>query len=275
MKVFWKLFTGIFIVSTLFVLSISSLFLPDTVHTMNLAKKYQPPSFSHPFGLNENGVDVLLLLLQGSRVSLFVACTVVFISLIVGLVMGTLSGYYTKVLDPILMRIVDMTYAFPSFLLAMALMAVLGSSVWNLIFVLSISTWATYARLIRGEILYLKKKEFVQSAESLGASLFRKIIVHIWPNLIPIVTVQTVLTLSSVILSESGLSFLGIGIPPEIPTWGSLLQSGRQTLIEAPHLSIFPGASLFILVLGFYLLGEGLRETLSPHSLKIIKKSRS
>ena len=259
---------GFSLVSFLFVLSLAAFFIPSSYFQVDLSQSYASPSWNHPFGFDENGVDVLVQVLKGSQVSFLVALSVTFISLIIGSLLGTLSGCFHRRLDPILMRIVDMVYAFPNFLIAMALMAVLGASVFNLILVMSVTTWATYARLVRGEVLYLKKKEFVLSVESLGAGFFRKVLLHIWPHLIPILSVQMTLTLSGVILSESGLSFLGIGVPPEIPTWGSLLQSGRQALIEAPHLSLFPGLFLFTLILGFYLLGEGLKQYFSPYSLK-------
>lgn len=265
-----KLKIGMTLVIFLFSLSLSSFFFPPLTQKINLARSFEPPSWSHPFGLDENGIDILIQILHGSRISFTVALSVVFISLVIGLILGTVSGIFTRHLDSLIMRFVDMVHAFPHFLLAMALMAVLGASIINLILVMSLTTWATYARLIRGEILYLKKKDFVLSVESLGASLKRKVFFHIWPHLIPILSVQITLTMAGVILTESGLSFLGIGIPPEIPTWGSLLREGRQALIEAPHLSFFPGSFLFLLILGFHLLGDGLREFLSPH-----KKRRS
>ncbi len=264
-KYSWRVKAGAVLVFLLFILSLLSWLSP--VSEINLSRSYEFPSLEHPFGLDENGRDVFWQILQGSRVSFLVALSVVLIGLAVGLAVGSLSGYF-KTLDPVLMRIVDMFYAFPNFLLAMALMAVLGSSVFNLILVMSLSTWAVYARLVRGEVLHLKEKEFVLSAGSLGAGFIRKMTGHIWPNLIPVLTVQTTLTLAGVILSESGLSFLGIGIPPEVPTWGSLMRAGRLALIEAPHLSFFPGLFLFLLILGFHLLGEGLREALSPHERK-------
>jgi len=256
---FLKFKIGISLFSVLFSLSLCSVFIPPSCLKMNLSESYLPPQTNHLFGTDENGVDVLAQVLIGSQMSFLVALSVVFLSLLIGLIVGTLSGYFEK-LDPFIMRIIDMIYAFPNFLLALALLSMLGSSVFNLILVLSISTWTTYARLVRGEILYLKKREFVIAAHSLGTSLFRKITLHIWPNLIPILSVQTTLTLSGVILAESGLSFLGIGIPPEVPTLGSLLQSGRFFLIEAPHLSVFPGICLFLLILSCYLMGEGLRK---------------
>ena len=261
-----RLKIGLILVSFLFCLSIPSFFIPSSYFQMNLSQSYAPPSWQNLFGMDEYGVDVLAQVMLGSRVSFLVAFSVLFISLVIGLILGTLSGCFPRRVDPFLMRIVDMLYAFPNFLIAMALMAVFGASVFNLILVMSVSTWAVFARLVRAEVLHLRKKEFVLSAESLGSSFFRKIRRHIWPNLIPVLTVQSVVTLSGIILSESGLSFLGIGIPPEVPTWGSLLQSGRQALIEAPHLSLFPGLCLFTLILGFYLIGEGLKKQLSLHS---------
>lgn len=261
-----KFKVGSVICITLISLSLFSLFIPPSFQKIDLNRSFEKPSLSHPLGLDENGSDLFLQIIEGSKVSLTVALSVVLISLIIGIFVGTLSGISSSWLDSILMRIVDMIYAFPHFLLALALMSVLGSSVGNLILVMCLSTWASYARLIRGEILYLKQKEFVVSAESLGASIWRKIYLHIWPNLIPVLSVQTLLTLVGVILAESGLSFLGVGVPSEIPTWGSLLQSGRQVLIEAPHISIFSGLFLFLLILSLHLMSEGLRNTLSPYN---------
>lgn len=261
-----RLKIGLSLVSFLFCLSIPAFFIPPSCFQMDLSQSYAPPSRLHPFGMDEYGVDVLIQVMQGSKMSFLVAFSVLSISLVIGVFLGTLSGCFPRRVDPFLMRIVDMMYAFPSFLTAMALMAVFGASALNLILVMSISTWAVFARLVRSEVLYLRKREFVISAESLGISFFRKISRHIWPNLIPVLTVQSVVSLSGIILSESGLSFLGIGIPPEAPTWGSLLQSGRQALISAPHLSLFPGLCLFTLILGFYLTGEGLKKQLSPYN---------
>ena len=238
MKTF-KFKIGLSFFSVLFSLSLLAFFIPPSCFEMNLENSYLSPQKNHIFGTDENGVDVLAQVLKGSQMSFFVAFTVVTISLLIGLLLGTLSGYFEK-WDPFIMRGVDMIYAFPNFLLALALLSMLGSSVSNLILVLSLSTWTTYARLVRGEILHLKKKEFVIAAHGLGTSISRKIIFHIWPNIFSLLSVQTLLTLSGVILAESGLSFLGIGVPPEVPTLGSLLQSGRYSLIEAPHLSFFP-----------------------------------
>ena len=265
-RVSWKLNIGIFLVILLISMSLASLFFPIE-RTMDLSRSFESPSWSHPFGLDEYGRDVLRQIFTGSRVSFIVSFSVVFISLIIGIIVGSLSGYFGHITDAVLMRIVDMVYAFPNFLLAMSLMAFLGSSIWSLILVMSLTTWASYARLVRGEVLHLKQKEFVLSVHTLGASFLRKMVKHIWPNIFPLLTVQVTLTLAGVILTESGLSFLGVGINPEIPTWGTLLRSGRLALVEAPHLSFFPGFCLFLLILGFHLLGDGLREKLDAQKI--------
>ena len=163
------------------------------------------------------------------------------------------------------MRFIDMIYAFPGFLLVLTIAAVMQSaSIGHVIFVLCLTGWAGYARLIRGEILHLKEKEYVVGADALGASHIRKLVLYIWPNLIGPVMIQASFGMAVTIITESSLSFLGIGVPPQIPTWGSVLNSGRHFLLEAPYISIFPGLALLIVVLGFNLLGDGLRDMLDP-----------
>ena len=233
---------------------------------MDLARLLEAPSWEHPFGLDENGMDVFSQVLYGARVSLLVAGVVVFISLLIGLIVGSVSAWFGSFVDQVLMRLVDMVSAFPRFLLALALLAMLGASVFNLILALCLSGWAGFARLVRAEILHLKKEEYVLSALSYGASPVRTLICHIWPNLLGLLLVQVAFSLVAVVIAEAGLGFLGLGVPPEIPSWGRLLSSGRQTLGEAPHLSIFPGLALFSLVLSFQLCGDGLRDFFDPAS---------
>ena len=233
---------------------------------MNLSRLLELPSWQHPFGLDENGVDLLAQVLYGARVSLLVAGAVVFISLLMGLLVGSVSAWYGSIVDQILMRIVDLVSAFPRFLLALAVVAMMGSSVFNLILAMCISGWAGFARLVRGEILHLKKEEYVLSALSYGTGSLRVLVLHIWPNLLGLLLVQAAFSLVAVVIAEAGLSFLGLGVPPEIPSWGRLLSSGRQVLGEAPHLSVFPGLALFFLVLSFQLCGDGLRDLWDPHS---------
>lgn len=231
---------------------------------MDLSLRYAPPSLAHPFGLDENGSDVFSKVIYGSRISLSVALTVVFISSFLGLILGSISGYIGGWVDSLIMRFIDMLHAFPGFLLALGLVAVLGPSVRNLIFAMCITAWTGFARLVRAEVLHLKSREYVLSAKAVGTSNFRILRLHIWPNLIGVLVVQATLAMAGTIISESGLSFLGLGAPPSTPTWGALLNSGRKILFEAPHVSVFPGLAILTLVLGFNLLGDGLRDYLDP-----------
>ncbi len=236
---------------------------------MNLDLRYQAPSHQHLFGLDQNGSDVFAKVIYGSRISLYVSISVVAICLTLGLIIGTAAGFWGGLIDQIFMRIVDMLYAFPGFLLAIALVAVLGPSLHNLILAMCITGWTSYARLVRAEVLHLKTKEYVQSAFATGAHPLRIVFFHIWPNLVGILVVQSSFSMAATILSESSLSFLGLGAPPTTPTWGALLNAGRKILIEAPHVSVFPGIAIVLLVLAFNLFGDGLRDYLDP------KKSRT
>lgn len=233
-------------------------------NAMDLASRYETPNGEHLFGRDQNGADVFAQVAYGARISLRVAFTVVFISAIIGLLVGSLAGYIGGWVDHVVMRFLDMFYAFPGFLLALSLVAVLGPSITNLIFAMCVTGWTGYARLVRGEVLHLKQREYVQGAKALGAKPLRLLVQHIWPNLFGILVVQMTFGMSGTIITESGLSFLGLGAPPTVPTWGSLLNSGRRILSEAPHVSLFPGLAILILVLGFNLVGDSLRDWLNP-----------
>ncbi len=235
---------------------------------MNLSQALQFPSFAHPFGLDENGMDVFTQVIYGARVSLIVAFSVVLINLLVGLVIGSLSALQGGVVDQMLMRLVDLVSAFPRFLLALAILAMLGTSVYHLIFAMCLSGWSSFARLVRAEILYLKKEDYVLGAWSYGASSIRVLAFHIWPNLLGLTLVHIAFSLAAVMIGEAGLSFLGLGLPPEVPSWGRLISAGRGVLMEAPHLSLFPGMALCLAVLGFQLCAESLRDYFDPHVQK-------
>jgi peptide/nickel transport system permease protein len=233
-------------------------------NTFDLAKKFESPSSEAFFGLDQNGADVFSQVLYGARTSLSIAIAVVMISASVGLLIGSWSAYRGGWIDVVTTRVLDMVQAFPGFLLALALVAVMGPSARNLVFAMCITGWAGYARLVRGEVLHLKEREYVRGAEASGASRSRILVRHIWPNLMSLLAVQATFGLAGVILAESGLSFLGLGLPPDTPTWGSLLNQGRRFLTEAPHISFFPGLALSLVVLSIQLCGEGLREWLNP-----------
>lgn len=249
-------------------MALIAVFAPWIAHfnpnAMNLPDQLQPPSHMHWFGTDENGSDVFSKVVYGARVSMGVAWSVVIVSIVVGLVVGSIAGYFGGTTDLIITRIIDIVFAFPGFLLALALVAMLGPSVENLILAMSLSGWAGFARLIRGEVLHLKEKEYVLTAKSMGATWVRQVVVHIWPNLVGLIVVQSTFSMAGTIIAEAGLSFLGLGVPATVPTWGALLSSGRKVLAEAPHVSLFPGLAIVILVLGFNLLGDGLRDQLDP-----------
>jgi peptide/nickel transport system permease protein len=241
---------------------------PQSPDLMSLKDGLQGPTLAHPLGLDENGSDVLAKLVYGARVSLGVAWSVILISGIAGLIIGSLAGYFGGWLEDLLMAVVDMVYAFPGFLLALALIAVLGPSLKNLIIALCLTSWTGFARLVRGEVLHLKEREYVQSARAMGATHARILVLHIWPNLLGLLIVQSTFAMAGTIISESGLSFLGLGVPPSTPTWGSLLNSGRRVLVDAPHVSFSAGLAIMTVVLGFNLLGDGLRDLLDPRQVR-------
>jgi peptide/nickel transport system permease protein len=245
---------GLSIVVVMILMAVAAPWLaPYDPEAMVLPEHLAGPSWSHPLGQDENGADVLSKVIYGARVSLGVAWTVILISGFIGLLFGSVA-----------MRFVDMVYAFPSFLLALALIAMLGPSLKNLILALCLTAWTSFARLVRGEVLHLKEREYVQSARAVGASHSRILVLHIWPNLLGLLIVQSTFAMAGTIIAESGLSFLGLGVPASTPTWGSLLNSGRRVLIDAPHVSFSAGIAIMAVVLGFNLLGDGLRDLLDP-----------
>ncbi len=259
------MYLGIFLIVGMILIAVLAPWIAgEDPNHMSLADRYQAPSLAHPFGLDQNGSDVFAKVVLGARVSLLVALTVVGISTLIGLIAGSLAGYWGGWVDQLLMRFIDMLYAFPGFLLALSLVAVLGPSIPNLIFAMCITGWTGYARLVRGEVLHLRTKEYVQGAQAIGAGPIRVVCRHIWPNLVGPLVVQATFGMAGTIITESGLSFLGLGAPPTVPTWGALLNAGRRILIEAPHVSIFPGLAILLLVLGFNLFGDGLRDWLDP-----------
>jgi len=259
------LYVGLFLVSFMILVA---LFAPHIAtqdpSAMSLPDRYQAPSSQHYFGLDENGSDVFSKVVYGARISIMISLTVVSISMLTGLIIGSIAGFYGRWIDTSIMRFIDMMYAFPNFLLALALVAVLGPSIKNIIIAMCLTSWTSYARLVRGEFLHLKEKEYVVSALSMGAGDIRIIVRHIWPNLVGPLVVQSTFAMAGTIIAESGLSFLGLGAPPTEPTWGNLLSAGRKILWEAPHVSIFPGLAIVTLVLGFNFFGDGLRDYLDP-----------
>jgi peptide/nickel transport system permease protein len=202
--------------------------------------------------------------LYGARISLLVGIVVVSVSSTVGIALGAIAGYFGGRVDETISRVIDILLAFPGLLLAIALVAVLGPSLTNVVLALTLIGWVGYARLVRGQVLRARELEFVQAARALGATTPRILLRHVIPTTLPAVTVQATLGMGAAILNEASLSFLGLGVQPPTPSWGTMLNYGRGHLLDAPHLTIFPGVAIAILVLGFNFLGDGLRDALDP-----------
>ena len=229
-----------------------------------LPLRLEGPTGLHWFGLDELGRDIFARVLSGARISLLVGLVVVGVSSLVGTLLGSIAGYFGGKVDEAISRVMDILLAFPGLLLAIAMVAVLGPSLTNVILALSLIGWVGYARLVRGQVLRARELEFVQAARALGASTPRILARHIIPTALPAVTVQATLGMGGAILAEASLSFLGLGVQPPTPSWGTMLSYGKAHLLEAPHLTIFPGLAIAILVLGFNFLGDGLRDALDP-----------
>lgn len=239
---------------------------PYDPYAISLPEELCSPGPSHWLGCDVNGADVLSILLHGARVSLEIGLTVTAISLLVGLGLGSLAGYYGGWRDAVLMRILDVVFAFPGTILAIALATVLGPSKGNLILCLCLTNWAGYARVARGEVQALRPLEYVEAARALGLGAPRILVRHLWPNIASPLLVTATFGVAGTVLAEASLSFLGIGLPPGSPSWGGLLSFGREVLLEAPHVAGFPGLAIALTVLGFHLTGEGLRRKLDPKS---------
>jgi peptide/nickel transport system permease protein len=225
-----------------------------------LSENLRGPSLVHPFGQDRLGRDILSRTLYGARVSLLVALSAVSLSLLAGTAVGLFSGLAGGWIDEILMRAVDVLLAFPGILLAIALSAVLGPGLPNVVIALSVIGWTSYARLVRAETLSLRERAHVESAVSLGAGPLRLLAVHILPLLAGPLLVQATFGFAGAIVAEASLSFLGLGTRPPTPSWGAMLNEGRNFLLVAPHLALFPGLAVFATVLGINFLGDGLRD---------------
>jgi peptide/nickel transport system permease protein len=230
----------------------------------DLALRLAGPSAAHWFGLDELGRDILARVLAGARISFLVGLTVVSVSASVGTLLGGVAGYFGGVTDDVISRIIDVLLAFPGLLLAIALVAVLGPSLGNVLFALTVIGWVGYARLVRGQVLRAREFEYVQAARAAGAGTPRILWRHVIPSAIPAVVVQGTLGMAGAIIGEAALSFLGLGVQPPTPSWGTMLNGGRAHLLDAPHLTVVPGLAIAILVLGFNFLGDGLRDATDP-----------
>src|SRR5688572_18719733 len=259
-------FTAGLVLTVLLVLAAlaAPLLSPYDPNDQDTARRLEKPSNQHPLGLDDLGRDVLSRVVWGARVSLRVGFSVVIIASLVGVTLGAIAGYFGGILDLLVMRLCDILLAFPGILLAIALVAVLGPSLNNVVLALATIGWVGYARLVRGQVLKVREMEYVTAARALGARSPRVIIRHVLPNVINPVIVMATLGLAGAILSEAALSFLGLGVQPPTPSWGAMLTAGRRYLGLANHLAVFPGAAIMLAVMGLNFLGDGLIDALDP-----------
>ena len=240
---------------------------PQDPARIDLPARLMAPSGAHWFGTDELGRDIFSRIIFGARISMLVGTCVVTASLSLGLMFGSLAGYYGGFLDRFLNVVVMNAFmSFPGILLAIAFVAFLGPGLFNLILALSIGGWVGYARLVRAQVLAVREREFVEGARAVGASDLRIITRHILPNIIQPVIVQAAIGMAGAILAEATMSFLGLGVPPPTPSWGSMLNDARSHLFDAPHLVHFPAAAVMLAVLSFNFVGDGLRDFLDPRS---------
>jgi len=239
---------------------------PYEPNDINLKESLQSPSKEHWLGTDHLGRDIFSRLLYGATTSFAIAISVVAFALIWGIALGGIAGYFRGLSDDIISRVIDLFLSFPSMIFALAIVGALGSSVLNLIMALALVHWASYARLMRGQVLSAKSNDYVSSARVIGASDRRILVKHILPNALAPVIVLATLDMGHVILSAAALSFLGLGIPPSVPEWGSMLNAGKEFMRTAPYLTLFPGMAITLTVILFSLLGDGFQEILDPES---------
>jgi peptide/nickel transport system permease protein len=267
----WPILALIILLSASVAAAFGPLFAPLDPNRQNLVLRLADPMAAGPdgsvfwLGSDALGRDVFSRLLYGARVSLLVGIAAIAVGGTIGITAGLLSGYFGGWVDDLIMRLGDIQLAFPFILLAIMFLVVLGAGVWNLVLVLGVGQWVTYARIVRADTLSLREKEFVEAARALGDSTLSIIFRTILPNILAPLTVIASFNVASVILSEAALSFLGLGVPPSVPTWGSMLAESRDTLIANKWwLAVFPGVAIMLTVLSFNILGDWLRDFLDP-----------
>jgi peptide/nickel transport system permease protein len=239
-------------------------FITHDPNRIDVRKVLQPPSAEHPLGTDDLGRDVLARMVYGAKISLKVGFVAVGIATAIGLLVGLTAGFYGGWVDAILMRIVDIMLCFPTFFLILSAIAFLGPSIYNIMIIIGITSWMGVSRLVRAETLSLKERDFVAAARAQGAGNARIIFRHVLPNALAPVLVAATLGVAGAILTESALSFLGIGVQPPTPSWGNILTAGKDNIEFAWWLSVYPGLAILFTVLGYNLLGEGIRDAVDP-----------
>jgi peptide/nickel transport system permease protein len=272
MRAFWRTFrknrlavwAGAIVVVLVAVAALAPLLAPWDPHRPDVKRMLEQPSGRHPLGTDQLGRDVLSRMIYGARVSLAVGFVSVGIATAIGLFLGAIAGYRGGSVDAAIMRLVDLMLVFPSFFLLLAVLAFLRPSIWTIMTVIGLTSWMRVARLVRAEFLALKEREFVMWSHAIGASGFRIVWRHILPNAIAPVLVAMTLGVPAAILTESGLSFLGLGVQPPYATWGNILNEGKDAIEIAWWLSFYPGLAILLTVLAYNLFGEGIRDALDP-----------
>ncbi|MBM7551358.1 nickel transporter permease [Thalassobacillus pellis] len=256
---------GLIIISLLIIVAI---FAPQiATHSpteQNIIERYQAPSGEHWLGTDELGRDIFSRLVFGARITIKIGVICVGISMVTGVLLGCVAGYFGRWVDQVIMRIIDIMMAFPSILLAIALVAVLGKSLTNAMIAVGIVGVPHFARIVRSTVLSVKETEYIEASRVIGAKNGRILFSHVLPNCLAPIIVQATLTVGTAILDAAGLSFLGLGAQPPTPEWGAMLSDGRSALQTAPWVVMFPGLAIFLVVLGFNLFGDGLRDALDP-----------
>lgn len=265
---------GFIIIATILLLALlAPLIAPYDPDAIDVKAILLSPSPDHLMGTDGLGRDVFSRMLYGARISLLVGIVAVGIATLIGVVLGAIAGFYRGFVDVVIMRLVDVMLSIPTFFLILAVIAFLTPSIWNIMIVIGLTSWMGVTRLVRAEFLSLRNREFVMASETLGARDSRLIFIHLLPNSLTPVIVSSVLGVASAVLVESGLSFLGLGVQAPQASWGNILTDGKEYIQFAWWLSLFPGLAILITVLGYNLLGEGLRDALDPRSSKTSSKT--
>ncbi len=271
-NLFWKRFRrnglavagGVIVLALFFVAVFAPLLSPYNPDAIDRHNVLMPPGLQHPLGTDDLGRDVMSRMIWGARISLAVGFVAIGIATAIGMLLGALAGYYGGWTDRVIMRFIDIMLSIPTFFLILAVIAFVGSSIWNIMIVIGLTAWMGVARLVRAEFLSLKEREFVLAARAIGASDVRIIFSHVMINSMAPVLVSAVLGVAGAVLVESALSFLGIGVQPPTPSWGNILSLGKDYIELAWWLSVFPGLAILVTVLGYNLLGEGIRDSIDP-----------
>ncbi|MBW3555724.1 MAG: ABC transporter permease [Actinobacteria bacterium] len=264
---------GLVLVSSLAVAALlAPVLAPHDPNAVDVLRRFAPPSREFPLGTDHLGRDVLSRLLFGARLSIGATLVATFGISVIGIVMGMLAGYLVGPVDTVISRLVEILLALPSFLLALAVTGVLGPGLGNVTLAITAVWWASYARIVRGVVMVETSRAYVEAARAIGASGARIVCRHVLPNIVAPVVVLTTLDLGAVLLGLSGLSFLGLGVKPPTAEWGAMLAEGRVYLGPAPNMMLFPGAAIFLMVLGFNLVGDGLRDLLDPRTRRHVPR---